>query len=114
MVTLEFAYTSLTGSDVTATTSLVSTNTDASRTIFIDDEVDNTMKLYVYLYSDNAWDTWVAAINASDHVTTENEKVYMDEYSSYSIRMYCNITVIGGLTSTDSKTSSGCCLRDLS
>ena len=65
--------------EVTVATSLVTTNTDSNRTVFIDDTSAPTTtdaKLYVYLYEDTAWASWNASINAADHTRTENELTY--------------------------------------
>lgn len=112
-ITPTFEYKSLSGTS--AADSLVSTNEDLSRTIFINDTsvpATTNSKLFVYIYEDSAFGNWITAINTRGDLT-DLEKIIIDEYSSYTLRIFCDITVIGGLDNTNSKTSSGCCLRDM-
>ena len=45
---------------------------------------------------------------------TETEKDLRDAYSTYTLKMYCDITNIDGNDDSASRVNFGCCLRDLS
>ena len=69
--------------------------------------------LSVWLYSDPAFDNWVTARNAASS-KQENEKVFIENQSSYTLKMDCNLTSIESNDSTSNKAGFGCCLQDLS
>ena len=59
----------------------------------------------IVLYADTtAWDGFIAQIDSTDATDTEHS----ENYSSYAMSWYCNLT--GTLNAT--KGGSGCCLRD--
>jgi len=73
---------------------------------------NNVYEMSVWLYADSAWDKWVAEKSASTATPTENEKEFMNNYSSYTLRIKCDITKVAGTTYTANRAESGCCLRD--
>ena len=54
----------------------------------------NTYELSTWLYADPAFDTWVAKVKNSSNSPTENEKEFADQYSSYTLALFCNITKV--------------------
>jgi len=82
---------------------------DEFKTVFIN---QSTFGLSVWLYQDSMFDTWYAARAAEDeNERTTKETGYMDEYSSYTIKMQCNISDVNGIVAG---ANYGCCLRDKS
>ena len=77
----------------------------SERTIFIDvDEVTDGSGTDVYamktwLYADTAFTDWVDDLSSP----SETEKTYRDEYSDYTLRIYCNITNIGGTDNSNTR-----------
>ena len=81
---------------------------DEFRTVFLHDS--GNYALYVWLYQDSTFDNWAADRAAEDDVTrTTKETGYMDEYSNYTIKMYCDISNVNGVVAS---AGYGCCLRD--
>ena len=72
----------------------------------------NTYELSTWLYADPAFDTWVAKVKNSSNSPTENEKEFADQYSSYTLALFCNITKVASQDSAANRAGSGCCLRD--
>ena len=68
-----------------------------------------------WLYSDSGFDAWTSAVKSSSS-STENEKEWVDSYSSYVLRIFCNITKIEVNSvvydKTNNRAGSGCCIRD--
>lgn len=62
----------------------------------------------VALYADTeAWDAW-----SGQSSLDEAERDYAENYSSYVLRIYCDITKVNSVTFADSRVGMGCCLRD--
>ncbi len=80
-------------------------------------DADNNYEFSTWLYADSAFTNWSASITSSTSAT-ENEKEYVTAYSSYTLRMFCNITkiTVDGVTYDVQKNraGSGCCIRDFS
>ena len=74
-------------------------------------DAKNEYEVSTWLYADTAFDTWKDTVEKSG---TENQKELALQYSSYTLRMYCNIKKIDGKDYQQNRTNSGCCLRDAS
>ena len=73
---------------------------------------DSTYGLRVWLYDDPTFTNWHADRAAeADTERTTKETGYMDDYSSYTIKMECNISNVNGVVAS---AGYGCCLRDKS
>ena len=72
----------------------------------------NDYGLKVWLYDDPVFDKWVELLD--EYGATENEKIWKDSMSRYTLKMECNLTVIGNNGSDGNKSGFGCCLQDLS
>ena len=84
---------------------------DAFKTSFGWDS-DSTYGLEVWLYEDPTFDAWSADRAAEDEATrTTKETGDMNDYSSYTIKMRCNISDVNGVVAG---ANYGCCLRDKS
>ncbi len=102
-------------------TELAFKNTDpgeAFKTEFIKkSDADNDYEFSTWLFADTAFDNWSETIGSSSSAT-ENEREYKENYSSYTLRMYCNVTkiTVDGVTYdiTKNRAGSGCCIRDFS
>mmetsp|Transcript_41811 Transcript_41811/g.55120 ORF Transcript_41811/g.55120 Transcript_41811/m.55120 type:complete len:94 (+) Transcript_41811:44-325(+) len=66
-----------------------STNTKVS-------DADNDYEMSVWLYADPAFDLWVAKVEDSTNSPTENEKEFADQYSPYTLAIFCDITKVAG------------------
>ena len=67
----------------------------------------------MWLYQDNAFNDWKTNRETAGN-ETENEKLYIDGQSDYTLTMECNVTSIEANDSTANKSGYGCCLQDLS
>ena len=88
----------------------LSSNTGCSNTAATSTE---NYGLSVWLYSDDAFDNWITARNAAAS-KQENEKVFIENQSSYTLKMDCNLSAIESNDLTSNKAGFGCCLQDLS
>ena len=79
-----------------------------------DDVANNNYELSVWLYADPAFSNWKAEVNDSTKSPTENEKEFAEQYSDYTLAIYCNITKVDGKGEEANRAESGCCLRDKS
>ena len=72
--------------------------------------ITGTYGLDVWLYDDSAFTSWSDTITTS---STELEQTLKSRYSSYTLRMKCNIDSILNVDNTGDKSNWACCLRDL-
>lgn len=77
-------------------------------------DASNEYEMSVWLYADTDFDRWKAAVQATSASPTESEKEYANSYSSYTLRIYCNIKEVANIDHTSNRVESGCCLRDAS
>ena len=75
-------------------------------------DTDNDYEMNVWLYADPAFDTWVTNVKKDGAAPTENEKEFADQYSSYTLTIYCKIKKVATFDSAANRAESGCCLRD--
>lgn len=90
---------------------------DSFKTEFIKVADDNNQyEMTTWLFADGAFDTWKGTVE-SNSAATENEKEFVLDYSTYTLRMKCDVTKIttaaGVLVdSSSNRAGSGCCIRD--
>ena len=100
-------FTASTGSDLAAAPTRL---LDANKTEFINVKTDSSdYSMNVWLYANDAFTKWSEARSAASD-TAENEKVFFDGQSSYTLTIECNVTWIGDNNAEANKTGFGCCL----
>ena len=80
----------------------------SEKTVFINvDDGREKYGLTTWLYADDGFETWKTT------ASTKAEKSLANEYSSYTIKMFCDISQIKLYDDLFGKVGFGCCLRDL-